>query len=711
MEPSRLPLSLRETDVGGGGGERAVGAAAPEGDGVNGSPLAMLGLLALLFLGSWGWGSAVVAVLRRAGWAEAADIVTTPLQMAVGIALFLAFGGFLVAADAAWFWALLAWHVAGVVLLAPLVPAGVRRIRASRAADRLRGVALAVAGAFVALVAIGLAIGFPQYNPLDDDGAYVYLAQRLLSTGGLIDPFNLRRITSYGGSELYQAMFLKVAGNSSLRGFELVFALGVVLVVAVRSTRRRWVVAGTLVLGLGMATGLGIGPVTNLSPEFSVTALSLAVLVLLRHIPHQAADDRPYLYVVVGILLAGVLALRFYFVVALVVAIVLAAVTIRGRRSVGGIVGVALTTALCSVGWAIALWRSSGTPSFPVPAGDYNASWPSGGNPTLHGIPAFYDRFKIFFANIHVTRAYPVGWIVVGTLLVSALYLAYSERKTMSMLVLLGAGLGALAQMGLITVAFSGSAPADVDRFVSPTVLACGLLLVDAFWPLRPPVAAAGAHAAAAAPPRYPAGSRRSRVGPVLVSPWTGLVVVVVTLLFLFGFVPLVSASSAHDETNAVSRFAKYGWRVLDRSNPMRDRYAAYEHQYAVLNSYVPRGAHVLAAVNLPGLLDFSRFSFASLDLAGAVSPPPHLPYFEGSAAVVQYLREHGYHYIVSEQATSQLGLWYFRFYPRELHSPTYFYHEQAPYPIDWYSTVNSLEHSGHYRVRTVGTLSLIDIG
>ncbi|HUI05175.1 MAG TPA: hypothetical protein VLZ77_16670, partial [Acidimicrobiales bacterium] len=445
---------------------------------MNGSPLAMLGLLALLFLGSWGWGRAVVALLRRAGWDDAPAVVTAPVQMALGVALFMAFGGFLVAADAAWFWVLVAWHGAGVALLAPLVPAGVRRVRSSRAADIGRGLALAVVGGAVTVVAIGLAVGVSSYNPIDDDGAYVYLAQRLLGTGGLIDPFSLRRITSYGAGELYQAMFLKVAGNSSLRAFELVFALGVVLVVAVRSTRRRWVVAGAVVLGLGMAIGLGIGPVVNLRSEFSVTALSLAVLVLLRHIPHQRAQDRPWLYVVIGILLAGVLALRFYFVVALVVAVVLGAVAIRGRRSVRGLATVAVTTVLASAGWAIALWRSSGTPSFPVPAGDYNTLWPSGANPTLHGVAAFFDRFTIFFSVIHFRDAYPVGWVVVVTLLVPALWLACTDRATIPLLVVLAAALGALAQMGVITVAFSGSDPIDIVRFVAPTVLACGLLLV-----------------------------------------------------------------------------------------------------------------------------------------------------------------------------------------------------------------------------------------
>ena len=45
----------------------------------------------------------------------------------------------------------------------------------------------------IALTCLGL-VGSYVFNINDDDPAYVYLADRLLHTGGLIDPFNQRRI-------------------------------------------------------------------------------------------------------------------------------------------------------------------------------------------------------------------------------------------------------------------------------------------------------------------------------------------------------------------------------------------------------------------------------------------------------------------------------------------------------------------------------------
>ena len=45
------------------------------------------------------------------------------------------------------------------------------------------GLSAAVVGVVLVLISLGVAIGSPFYNIFDDDGAYVYLAQRLVSTG------------------------------------------------------------------------------------------------------------------------------------------------------------------------------------------------------------------------------------------------------------------------------------------------------------------------------------------------------------------------------------------------------------------------------------------------------------------------------------------------------------------------------------------------
>ena len=142
----------------------------------------------------------------------------------------------------------------------------------------------------------------------------------------------------------------------------------------------------------------------------------------------------------------------------------------------------------------------------------------------------------------------------------------------------------------------------------------------------------------------------------------------------------------------------------------LNDRYAPFIHEYRAFNSLVPSGAKVLAAVDRPALLGFSKYTFATLDSPGGVSPPPHMPYFKGANAKVTYLRHLGYHYIAVE-SSSKRGLYNFRFLLHQLHSNVYFFREQSPYYIDWQSTVNSLEESGRYKILRAGALSLIEIG
>jgi len=232
-----------------------------------------LALVAVLFLGAGGWGTTFVALLRRAGWDSAHEDVGPPLQVLLGVALFLIAGGFLVALNLANLPFLFAWHVVGLVLLvARRLVSGKQSIKTgSRSVASV--LAAAVLGLVLLLISLGFAIGQPYFDSNDDDPAYIYLAQRLIHTGGMIDPFNLRRMTGYGGSTLYQAMFLGTSGNSSLRGFELTFGILLLLLITCRTVKRRWLLAGSFLIGLGLLLGHGIGPFTNLGPTFSASAL------------------------------------------------------------------------------------------------------------------------------------------------------------------------------------------------------------------------------------------------------------------------------------------------------------------------------------------------------------------------------------------------------------------------------------------------------
>ena len=294
-----------------------------------------LGLIALLLLGAGGWGTTTVTVLRRAGWRSVHEEIGPPLQIVLGVALFLAVGGCLVALNVAWMSVLLLWHLIGVVLLLLRLANLAREspgVRWPSARSVAIGVASAAAGILVVLVSLGTAIGTQLVNPYDDDAAYIYLAKRLLTTGGLIDPFNLRRLTGYGGSTLYQSMFLRVSGNSSLRGFEFGFAVLLLVYLTIWDARRRWLFVGVLFVGLGVVLGHGAGPIANLSPNYSAAALSLGTYQLLRKIPSPSSPEQPLRYVVIGLVLAGILALRFYFIVSVVIAVLIVLVTLRGRK-------------------------------------------------------------------------------------------------------------------------------------------------------------------------------------------------------------------------------------------------------------------------------------------------------------------------------------------------------------------------------------------
>ncbi len=152
------------------------------------------------------------------------------------------------------------------------------------------------------------------------------------------------------------------------------------------------------------------------------------------------------------------------------------------------------------------------------------------------------------------------------------------------------------------------------------------------------------------------------------------------------------------------------GYDVLRGHIGFPDRYLGVHAEYAHLNAAVPRGAKVLAAVDYPSLLSFSRYRFATLDLAGSASPPPHMPYFAGAEAKVDYLRRLGYDYIVADAVTER-GLYQLKPWLDDLRSPRYNYRAWAPYFIDWMSSVTTLEHDDARPVRYFGSLALIPIG
>ena len=652
-----------------------------------------LALVALLFLGAGGWGTTAVGAMRRAGWENARDEIGPALQLVLGVCLFLAVGGVLVACDLARFDVLVAWHLVGVALLLTKAGAAIEWVRTLDVRALCFGLVAGVVGIVLVLLSLGIAIGSPFYNLFDDDAAYVYLAQRLVSTGGLIDPFNARRMTSYGGATLYQSLFLHVTGNSSLRGFEFTFAALLLVVVTVSTTKRRWFALGTLVVGLGVLLGHGIGPVQNLSPTLSGAALSLGAYQLLAKLRTSSEADQPWLYVVIGVVLGGILALRFYYLISVVVAAIIAIVVARGRKSIKPVIIVGCVGILSVSGWAVALYRSSRSPLFPLFEGNYNPSYPVGPNPLASGVRAYAHQVW------SVIKGDDVGWVALASIALALVVLVARPSERRIMVVLFGAGVGCLVQMFIFTVIFSGFAAIEIDRFEGPSTLAAGLFALSALWPRREPATPAPAA-------RHLAPRARPTTGTVS---WERLAPGIMALVVMLGLATIMFGGTAGVVWRSSTSHVDSGFKVLRGTIGFPDRYAGVRAQYELLDRAVPTGAKVLAAVDYPSLLGFSRYQFATLDLAGSASPDPHMPYFEGAAAKVSYLRHLGYDYIIADAKTAR-GLYQIKPWQNDLRSPRYNYRAWAPFFIDWISSVTSLEQDKNSAVRYFGSLALIPI-
>jgi hypothetical protein len=132
------------------------------------------------------------------------------------------------------------------------------------------------------------------------------------------------------------------------------------------------------------------------------------------------------------------------------------------------------------------------------------------------------------------------------------------------------------------------------------------------------------------------------------------------------------------------------GMNALTHRETFADRYLGSRPDYRVINQAIPKNARVLAAVNLPALLDSSRFEFATLDLPGSVSPPPHMPFFRGVDAKLDYLRSQGFTYVLA-QLPEPNGLYNRQSWVVALRSKVYTFTGWARYMLDWLNDVDGL--------------------
>jgi len=112
--------------------------------------------------------------------------------------------------------------------------------------------------------------------------------------------------------------------------------------------------------------------------------------------------------------------------------------------------------------------------------------------------------------------------------------------------------------------------------------------------------------------------------------------------------------------------------------------------EYRALEATVPKGEVILERLNEPFLLDFRRNRIFLMDNAGA-SPPPGLPYYQGSERLASYLASVGVRYI----ALSRFAL------PGGLHNNPALWAVASPWVSDDWRRMNDFEQNVKELART----------
>ena len=659
---------------------------------------AVLALTLLLVLGSLGWGQlAISRLLRR-------EEVRSYLFLPVGMSLTLFLGGLLTALNSCSMWLLLIWHVAGLLLL---ILRGIRQSLFSQAFLNIKSWLLpAIIGATTTLCTLGISAS-RTLQRMDDFPAYLYLAQKLVVTGGLIDPFNNRRILSYGGATLYQALYLKFTGTQGVFAFDNVLApLAVVVTIYLFSRRLKInrLLVGLLCLVTVVGTGAGLE--FNLSPRYSVTLLALVTIMYLydvRSTRHGEDSRRPW--VVIGLLLSALVTLRLDNAVAPILATVIVIFLMKVDR-LKSLIVVAGTSMLALSGWAIALYRSSGSLLYPLMNGTANKAYAT--DPLHWSIGKYISILwqVVTFNNEFVITAFA---LIMGAVLLRS---KGGDRSLAE--VLLISLFGWVVEVIAVCVLLKGYDPWMLARFLGPSIFAIGLFAVVVLL----------AHDSSTNPlistelkwweqlrieVRRPFDYLANRlfliVGVVLsFAVCMGYQISVQELASKQSSKPLLT-TQFHTTLNSFTSSISSGATSLFSSGSQVDPLAPFRHSFNLINSLIPKNALVLSAVETPGLLDMGKFSVSTLDFPGANSPAPGLPL---NSEFMSYLRERNVSYVIAQSPNSPRSM-YFQSPAHQLANSEWFNYRSTGSAIGkWNNLLITTLKDSHFKSEFVGTYVVI---
>jgi len=628
------------------------------------------------------------------------------VQIPLGIACFLFVVGWLVAFNLAWVWLLLLWHALGILLRSKKMLLRLTELNQSKIiVSKVNLLFDALAVAILSIVGLGIT-ETRMFNNYDDWPSYMYFARKLIVTGGMLDPFNNRRVTSYGGGSVYQAMYVKLFGNQGIFAFDNFFA-AIALVIVVTCILRKFNVNRLIVWLFALVTlvGTGAGFEFNLSPRYSLTLLTVAILVLIwESLKSEFTQDYA---IYIGLLVAALFTLRFQNV-GLPIIMLFTSLLFPAMRKVKPLLLVFATMALSLIGWAIALQRSSKTPLYPLFHGTAVPGW---------GVQPSSFTLSKYLSIAWQTVRFNNEFLILMICLVGALYvLRFSKQKSESVSVLLVAVIGAIVQLVISVVLFKGFDPWTISRYMGPSVFAVGIFAVIVLLVLD-------AQKNASVLGKDVLGSAKAFFNsPLIVIDRRGYLVAAVIFSFAvcMGYQAPLNAKSVTNpllSTEFKTTFQNFKWDFTNGLNGLKgynfftNGLASYDSTFRAINGSIPRNASVLSAIETPSLLDMSKFNVSTIDWPGANSPAPGIPLSKGGAAVMGYLDHLGYGYVVVESPASSFNVYSSGSIKWGLSTKVYNYRFNSLALKSWVDDIGTVLSSNHYRFDFYSSFAVIHTG
>jgi hypothetical protein len=600
-----------------------------------------------------GWGGVVERLLGdriAAGWA---------LRAVWGVAAVLGLGGPLAAFHVAVRPVLLSQVTLGLLLAAYFAFVRSQTSEIDRQAFMYRkGVAplVLVTSGFALVHFVGY-LGFNLFQPSDDQALNFLFPERLLQTGSIYDPFNVRRLTTYGGQSYLHALYLAVGEHSFLHvvdgglGFAIVagLLLGDLPARPSRVDLERVWLAVTLLIALH-------GVRTNTGSLMTGCALFVGIYQTLRRPWHGPGSPGPNSTlagtVLVGVLVAtaGLLRTSNEIPAAVFGALALSPrvrdlLTRDAFRSAIRTQAIFVMSAVVVlVPWLLLMRESCGTAIYPLQNGLVTPGF------------VFIKSNPSVFANlqslvVHVFYDKPLNSLPLFIL--AALLPSVGNDR-----IVRAASVGTL--LGFCAVVYAGGAfdHFQNSRYYFGSLTGFALIMTLTFG-------------------RSQTVAERASVGV------RDIVIVVAILANLMG-----GRGDVAHHYSYLLEFARRGLR--DAAGDARSS-EAKTSAYRDLQSHMEQGATAVMMVDDPFRFDLRRNEMLSLDVAGGLGPSPGYPAFAGPEALRTYLVANGVRYIVYVDFAHSAQLYVRAAWQSHLNKTGTYLQGDAPYMLDTMSSIDAL--------------------